>query len=202
MQLSEQGYILDLNTEEAVKIFDELYLTAARARGNGKSRMLYNYTMAWIKIKEALIEKEMEYGKKGEPSFWEEFQYMLYDSTNAQAEEAIKILQEKLKKNKKKSRNIADSTVYTDYKHEAWVAALNILATEFYVKTNQPEKYTYYCEQLNKLDDTDLECLHIWLSLNRHITSLGHMMSHGDYEQAKDNLFEFLEERNDPTLNT
>ena len=32
-------------------------------------------------------------------SFWEEFQHMLYDATNAQAEEAIKILQEKLKKN-------------------------------------------------------------------------------------------------------
>jgi hypothetical protein len=101
---------------------------------------------------------------------------------------------EKEKPNDTKTRNIADATVYTDFKHEAWVAALNILATEFYVKTNQPEKYTYYCEQLAKLDDNDLECLHIWLSLNRHITSLGHMMSHGDYEQAKDNLFDFLEE--------
>lgn len=160
MELSDQGYILDLSTEEAVKIFDDLYLTAARARGNGKSRMLYNYTMAWIKIRASLAEKE--------------------GSRNAE-----------------KTRNIADRTVYTDYKHEAWVAALNILATEFYVKTNQPEKYAYYCEQLSKLDDTDLECLHIWLSLNRHITSLGHMMSHGDYEQAKDNLFEFLEERSD-----
>ena len=49
-------------------------------------------------IKERL-ETEMEVGKKGEISFWEEFQHMLYDSTNAQAEEAIKILQEKLKKN-------------------------------------------------------------------------------------------------------
>lgn len=111
---------------------------------------------------------------------------------------AMVALEKEAKENSKdaeKTRNIADRTVYTDYKHEAWVAALNILATEFYIKTNQPEKYTYYCEQLNKLDDTDLECLHIWLSLNRHITSLGHMMSHGDYEQAKDNLFEFLEER-------
>ena len=32
-------------------------------------------------------------------SFWEEFQHMLYDSTNAQAEAAILILQEKLVKN-------------------------------------------------------------------------------------------------------
>ena len=92
-----------------------------------------------------------------------------------------------------KTRTIADRTVYTDFKHQAFVAALNILATEFYVKTNQPEKYSYYCERLSSLDDTQLECLHIWLSLNCHITSLGHMMSHGDYEAAKDKLFYFLE---------
>lgn len=34
-------------------------------------------------------------------SFWEEFQHMIWDSTNAQAEEAIKILQEKLAKTRK-----------------------------------------------------------------------------------------------------
>lgn len=33
-------------------------------------------------------------------SFWEEFQHMLYDATDAQAEAAIKILQEKLSKNR------------------------------------------------------------------------------------------------------
>ena len=33
-------------------------------------------------------------------SFWEELQYMLRDATNAQAEEAIKILQEKLARKK------------------------------------------------------------------------------------------------------
>lgn len=37
---------------------------------------------------------------KEEKSFWEELQLMLRDATNAQAEEAIKILQEKLVKNK------------------------------------------------------------------------------------------------------
>ena len=92
------------------------------------------------------------------------------------------------------TRSITDRTVYTDYKHEAWVAALNILATEYYVKTNQPDKYSYYCDILNSLDDTQLECLHVWLSLNTHITSLGHMMSHNDYEHVKENLFDFLEE--------
>lgn len=53
---------------------------------------------------------------------------------------AIVALKKESKENSKdveKTRNIADRTVYTDYKHEAWVAALNILATEFYVKTNE-----------------------------------------------------------------
>lgn len=48
------GYIQDLSVEEAEKILDDLYLNAARARGNGKTRMPFNYTIAWLKIKEAL----------------------------------------------------------------------------------------------------------------------------------------------------
>ena len=58
MEVNEHGYIVDLSVKEAEKIFDDLFLNAAGARGNGKSRTLYNYTAAWIKIKEALIEKE------------------------------------------------------------------------------------------------------------------------------------------------
>lgn len=93
-----------------------------------------------------------------------------------------------------KNNSVTDRTVYTDYKHEAWVAALNILAVEFLVKTNQPDKYTQYCEKLSALTDDELDILHIDLEINHHITSLGHMLSHGDYDWVKGALFEFLEE--------
>lgn len=93
-----------------------------------------------------------------------------------------------------KKRTISDATVYSDIKHEGWVAALNVLATEFYVKTNKPERYSYYCDILNSLDDSELEWLQTILQINCHITSLGHMMSHGDYDAIKDQLFEFLDE--------
>lgn len=93
-----------------------------------------------------------------------------------------------------KNNTITDATVYLDGKHRAWAAALNILATEFYVKTNQPEKYSRYCTLLSTLEDFELDTLDVCMGLNRHITSLGHMFSHGDYEDAKEYLFAFLDE--------
>lgn len=93
-----------------------------------------------------------------------------------------------------KNNSVTDQTVYTDYKHEAWVAALNVLAVEFLAKTNQPDKYTQYCERLSTLTDDELDILHIDLKINHHITSLGHMLSHGDYDWVKGALFEFLGE--------
>lgn len=91
-----------------------------------------------------------------------------------------------------KNNTVTDYTVYSDLKSEAWVAALNVLAVEFLVKTNQPEKYSHYCELLNSLDDDDLEELHVCLDLNKHITSLGHMISHNDYDEVRDEVFEYL----------
>lgn len=57
MKLSEDGYVMDLSLEEAIKIFDDLYLTLNGARGCGKTRMIYNYTTAWLKIRKHLEEK-------------------------------------------------------------------------------------------------------------------------------------------------
>jgi hypothetical protein len=100
------------------------------------------------------------------------------------------------------NNTIADRTVYSDRKHEGWVAALNILATEFYVKVRDPMRYSYYCDKLNSLSDDDLELLCSLLEINNHITSLGHMMSHNDYDSVKDTLFEFLDERSvEPDMN-
>lgn len=87
---------------------------------------------------------------------------------------------------------ITDYTIYTDNKSEAWAAALNVLATEFLVKTAQPEKYSYYVDILRSFDDDKLNALCFYISLNNHIATLGHMLSHGDYDSIRDRLFEFL----------
>ena len=60
MELTETGYIIDLELDEAIQMLDEFYMTAAKARGNGKSRMTHNYLMAWIKIKEELLKNKGE----------------------------------------------------------------------------------------------------------------------------------------------
>ena len=63
MEVNEYGYITDLSVEEAIKIFDDMYLTLSGARGNGKSRMLYNYTRAWVEIR-VFLEKQLQKQKE------------------------------------------------------------------------------------------------------------------------------------------
>lgn len=93
-----------------------------------------------------------------------------------------------------KNNTVCARTAYTDFKHEAWIAALNILAVEFLVKTNQPEKYQHYRDELDSLSDDNLTIMHAYFDMgNGHTTSLGHMLSHGDYDSLKETLFDLLD---------
>lgn len=76
---------------------------------------------------------------------------------------------------------------------DIWDAAINILAVEFLVKENNPEKYKEYTDILFSFDDIDMEDLRIDLSLNMHIQNLGEMISQGDYDEQKEILFYGLE---------
>ena len=58
MKLKE-GYIIDLTLEDAIQMFDGLYLDPQMTRKNGQTRMIYNYAVAWIKIREHLNKKEV-----------------------------------------------------------------------------------------------------------------------------------------------
>lgn len=75
---------------------------------------------------------------------------------------------------------------------EAYVAAVNILAVEFLVKTNDREKYTRYVNKVSELDNDKLEQLYILLSLNMHTSTLGAMITQGDYDIQKGALLNFL----------
>lgn len=72
---------------------------------------------------------------------------------------------------------------------DIWDAAINILAVEFLVKENNPEKYKECTDILSSFDDIDMEDLRIDLSLNMHIQNLGEMISQGDYDEQKEILF-------------
>ena len=93
-----------------------------------------------------------------------------------------------------KNNTVTERNVYTSNRAAAWVAALNILAAEYLVKYNDDATYGRWCDVLNSCTDTDLEVLFVYLDLNHHITSLGHMISHNDYDDLLYTLIEFLEE--------
>lgn len=77
---------------------------------------------------------------------------------------------------------------------DAYVTAINILAVEYLVKTQNPEEYSRRVHQVYELTDDELSSLWVWLSMNRHTSTLGAMITQGDYEYQRDDLLEFLDD--------
>ena len=84
--------------------------------------------------------------------------------------------------------------VHKDELCEAYTASVNILAVEYLVKDNNPEEYAKFIEKMHKLDKCDLASLYIHLSHNMHTSSLGAMITQGDYDFQKEALLAFLED--------
>jgi hypothetical protein len=82
---------------------------------------------------------------------------------------------------------------YKNIVTEAYITAINILAVEYLVKTNNSEEYGRRINQVYELTDEDLELLYIYLSLNMHTSSLGAMITQGDYENQREELMNFLD---------
>ncbi len=80
---------------------------------------------------------------------------------------------------------------------DAYVTAINILAVEYLVKQEDEELYGKRCKQVNELTDEELVCLNIHLSLNMHTSSLGAMITQGDYDYQKEELLYFLDHPED-----
>lgn len=76
---------------------------------------------------------------------------------------------------------------------EAYVTAINILAVEYLVKTNNPDEYSRRIQQVYKLTDDELSVLWVWLSMNRHTSTLGAMITQGDYDYQREDLLDFLD---------
>ena len=82
---------------------------------------------------------------------------------------------------------------YVNKATEAYVAAVNILAVEFLVKTNDREKYTRYVKTLEALDTDKLEGLYCLLANMMNTSTLGAMITKSYYDIQKGALLNFLE---------
>ena len=76
---------------------------------------------------------------------------------------------------------------------DAYVTAINILAVEYLIKTDNHEEYSRRCEQVSALQEWELSSLWVWLSLNMHTSTLGAMITHGDYDNQREELLYFLD---------
>ena len=86
---------------------------------------------------------------------------------------------------------------YVNNMADAYVTAINILAVEYLIKTDKREEYSRRINQVYKLTDDEFECLNIELSLNMHTSSLGAMITQGDYNHQLENLLYFLDHPED-----
>ena len=86
---------------------------------------------------------------------------------------------------------------YVSNEADAYVTAINILAVEYLIKTDNREEYSRRIAQVYELEKDDLTILHIRLSLNMHTSSLGAMITQDDYESQREALLYFLDHPED-----
>lgn len=84
---------------------------------------------------------------------------------------------------------------------EAYVTGVNILAVEYLIKKNDRDTYGKYIDILYSLSVTNLEHLQFLLSFNAHTSSLGAMITQGDYDRQVIELIGFLDAANEDNNN-
>lgn len=84
---------------------------------------------------------------------------------------------------------------YASEAAEGFVTAVNILAVEYLVKQNNFDEYSRWINVLYTFAEEDLEDLQLYLSINKHTSSLGAMITQGDYDHQREILMDFLKEK-------
>ena len=83
--------------------------------------------------------------------------------------------------------------IYKSNASNAYVTAINILAVEYLIKTNDQAEYIRRVNQVYDLTEMELEDLYFWLTFNMHTSTLGAMITQGDYAAQRELLFDFLD---------
>lgn len=86
---------------------------------------------------------------------------------------------------------------YSSNVADAYTTAINILAVEYLIKADDYKEYSERVGQVYELNEEELTVLHICLSLNMHTSSLGAMITQGDYEHQREALLYFLDHPED-----
>lgn len=73
-----------------------------------------------------------------------------------------------------------------------YATAINILAVEYLIKLQDKDTYGYYCDIVNDLSEDELDDLDFELSFNMHTSTLGAMITQGDYDEQVRVLIGFL----------
>ena len=89
---------------------------------------------------------------------------------------------------------IAKREPYASEAAGGYVTAINILAVEYLIKTNDEPTYANLCKKVSELSQHELEHLQFIFSFNKHNSTLGAMITQGDYDYQKKLLLDFLEE--------
>lgn len=90
---------------------------------------------------------------------------------------------------------------YKNIETDAYCTAINILAVEYLLRGCNPEEYIRRGKQVSELTENELTLLYVDLALNKHTSTLGAMVTQGDYNTQRENLLWFLDhpEDRDPT---
>lgn len=120
---------------------------------------------------------------------------MMVATLNHALIKAIAALENTPDKKERESRSVNCRNLYSNNPSEGYAAAVNLLAVEYLVKRNDPEGYKKYINIFYKLTDEDLDELDFRLGLNRHISTVGAMITQGDYDSLIQDLIEYLEEK-------
>lgn len=83
---------------------------------------------------------------------------------------------------------------YKNQLTEAYCTAINILAVEYLIKQRREDEYSRRVDQVTRLDEDELNTLYWKLSLNMHTSTLGAMITQGDYDYQREALLSFLDE--------
>lgn len=120
---------------------------------------------------------------------------MIVAALNHALIKAIVALQNTPDEKEQTSKSVNCRNLYSSAPAEGYAAAVNLLAVEYLVKRDDPEGYGRYINIFYKLIDEDLDELDFRLGLNRHISTVGAMITQGDYDSLIRDLVEYLEEK-------
>lgn len=85
--------------------------------------------------------------------------------------------------------------LYLSAEAEGYVAAINILAVQYLIKTPDVMEYSRLVDIVYGLTDEELNELDFYLSMDTNISTIGAVITNGDFDKLLKILLEYLKEK-------